>query len=189
MIDIDIPDFLKVANRDKPFKGKKRSVAAKAAAPHLPEGQKEFEQLSEPLQAYVSDAIKAGTFQLHWLTDPGTFDLIVARQREADERRAAAKAVWQANAQAGKARLEEWRATKPKFGANVYIKTIKPNPRIKGSKAFERYAEMMKWMKKNPRGTVAELLEAQAAVEADKQYRLVDYKADVDRGNITVDVK
>lgn len=68
---------------------------------------------------------------------------------------------------------------KPKFGSDLRISKIGENPRAKGSAAYKRFESMRKYMTKNPRATVAEML-------AGSDYLRVGFEKDRERGAFKV---
>lgn len=181
----DIPDFLRVRKEAPKAKGKKKDQPAPMPVVTVRKETKDQEYedilsgLSPAMRAAIEHDIRMGTFNKKWLTDDPTILMLYQREKEA---RAERKKV---ALQSLKDRNEAIKATtpkivKPKFGENTTIKLLaKKNPRAPGSLAFNRWAELEKWLKANPQGSVAEMLEYMKAIDPKRQYRKIDFECDL----------
>jgi len=182
---LDIPDFLKWQNRGKKIKVSKKANGSRSAyvksEPRVDPVEVILAKLEPELRSHIEAEVKAGRAQRRWLEDPSTIQLF------RDELKA--RADRKAEGMARLAALKEERAKekallppKPVFGAGTIIRVlVKDNPRKAGTGSHERFAKMAAFVRKYPKATVAEVMEATG-------YRKDDLAWDESRKAIKLDI-
>lgn len=184
----EIPAFLRrrkdntVDARLRPPKSAKTS-----AAPREPTVMEQAAAVLAELPAedrkYFEDQIENKVFMHHWLLDPSTVRMALLVRQEKQIKKEESLARLRALGEAKKA-TEPPKVKRPAFGSGVKFKVLKEAPRKEGTRGAKVYAAMVAWKKKNPSGTVAELL----AMEKETGYNKTDLAWDVDHGHIKTDV-
>jgi len=161
----DIPDFLKVENRNKPIK-KKRPRASATVTP----AKAELPPLPAALR-WADDTGGEGGFQIdegvvprRWADYPDTIRMIWERLTTVAERREVHK-------EAFVTMIKEKRAAAPKkptFGGDLFIIEVLRNRKL-DTKAGKRFAAMVEYMKANPKASVADVI-------ANTGWKFADYK-------------
>lgn len=174
---LDIPDFLKVANRDKIGKRKKTSKEIKSLEVKAPSiRDQRLEALDPEFREKVEKEIKVGRLPASVLDDPSALSLYERITMERQAKKTESFAAFKASLPP-----KEEKAPKPSFGVFVIIKTAKPNPRKEGTGAWKRYGAMLEFWKKNKTATVAEIMTATG-------YRQDDFNWDLGRKTIETDI-
>lgn len=103
-------------------------------------------------------------------------------ERKKEQRRNAAFTSMAQKSAAKNAEKKKVKAQIGEFGAKMAIGLVKGATRTPGTGAAARFEAMAKYVKANPKATVADVLKH-------TPYRRDDYNWDLKRGNIKVDVK
>jgi hypothetical protein len=167
---LDIPAFLKVANREK-IKIKLPAVKKKEVTSdpleQLGVGQETIELLRTE--------IKSGRFQPRWLHDPITvfvFERLHQLRKERFERKKEEQEV----------ERKINRVVKPEFGTSIRIIVLNRDPkRQPGAARIPRFASLLAYLDKNPNASVAEIFKNTQYIKSDfsRDQRLKIIKTDL----------
>lgn len=153
----------------------------RAAIKQGPEEKKEVSKADENLASVtpkvreeIEKEIKAHRFQRKWLENISTIRMFEHRMDEARVKKDAEKERLAALPQAPKIKRNDPLAS-------LTIKVLKPAPRKAGTGGAAKYAEMVAWMKKNPRATVPEVF-------ANTSYKKNDYDWDLGHQHIDTNI-
>lgn len=175
---LEIPAFLKVANRGK-IKTRKTATAVVAAVEVDPVDEL---GVDPETAALLKAEIKTRRFQLRWLADPNT---VFVFEREHQLRKAKKEAKSEDREVEKKIRRNERltvKASLPEFGAGLKIIILIRDPkRQAGAARIPRFASLLEYLAVNPNASVAEIFKNTSYIKSDfiRDQRLKIIKTDL----------
>lgn len=181
--DCLFPEFLRIANRDKPLPLREKRKASIASRPI----EMEPEPCLPPMLRLATNeyeeagfATDKGVVPRRWANDPGTLRVIANRLDERRVRKEESLARFK-EAMAERKAMQPPKVVKLPFGASTVIKVTPGAERKPGTGAAERFTKMKAYVTKNPKAYLPEIMK-------ETGYRIDDFKWDLERGNITTDI-
>lgn len=181
---LDIPDFLRVQNRNKKKAKPGKAPLLGDIGPAINQSldnelDAALEGLLPETAALLRSEIATHRFQKHWLRDPVT---ILVFEREHQLRKAKKEAKNEERMIEKKINANVRASLKVEFGTGIKIIVLNRDPkRQPGAARIPRFASLLVYLEKNPEASVAEIFKNTEYIKSDfmRDQRLKIIKTDV----------